>query len=212
MGKYLFFFIFLNSCNSQNKNSDENSYYLKSKAEFDTLLVSHFPQSLSTSSRIITNSKNVDKNDIGFMLVEKNVRDASFDSIVKSLEVKKYTKYLASDKCLLVVNSYETIKTYEERMEPELLEKLRVKQDCKQDLLPIPNFIEYNITNSLDFNSEMYLKGFEIYVLESKSGNHFKEFDLKPDAQMPDNWKNGYSKGFAVDKLSKTVIYWGIIW
>ena len=131
MIKYLFFFIFLTSCNSQNKNSDEK-YYLKSKAEFDTFLVSHFPQSLSTSSRIITNSKNVDKNDVGFMLVERNVSEMSFDSIVKSLEAKKYTKYLSSVECLLVVNSYETIKTYEERTEPELLENLRIKQDCKR--------------------------------------------------------------------------------
>ena len=57
-----------------------------------------------------------------------------------------------------------------------------------------------------------YLKDFEIYVLESKFGNHFKEFNLKPNSQMPVNWKNGYSKGFAVDKLNKIVIYWGIIW
>jgi hypothetical protein len=211
MIKYLFFFIFLTSCNSQNKNSDEK-YYLKSKAEFDTFLVSHFPQSLSTSSRIITNSKNVDKNDVGFMLVERNVSEMSFDSIVKSLEAKKYTKYLSSVECLLVVNSYETIKTYEERTEPELLENLRIKQDCKEGLLPIPNFIEYNIASSLEFNKENYLKDFEIYILESKSGNHFKEFNLKPNAQMPVNWQNGYSKGFAVDKLNKTVIYWGIIW
>ena len=211
MIKYLFFFIFLTSCNSQNKNSDEK-YYLKSKAEFDTFLVSHFPQSLSTSSRIITNSNNVDKNDVGFMLVERNVSEMSFDSIVKSLEAKKYTKYLSSVECLLVVNSYETIKTYEERTEPELLENLRIKQDCKEGLLPIPNFIEYNIASSLEFNKENYLKDFEIYILESKSGNHFKEFNLKPNAQMPVNWQNGYSKGFAVDKLNKTVIYWGIIW
>ena len=211
MIKYLFFFIFLTSCNSQNKNSDEK-YYLKSKAEFDTFLVSHFPQSLSTSSRIITNSKNVDKNDVGFMLVERNVSEMSFDSIVKSLEAKKYTKYLSSVECLLVVNSYETIKTYEERTEPELLENLRIKQDCKEGLLPIPNFIEYNIASSLEFNKENYLKDFEIYILEPKSGNHFKEFNLKPKAQMPVDWQNGYSKGFAVDKLNKTVIYWGIIW
>ncbi len=212
MVKYLFFFFVLTSCNSQSRNDDENLYYLKSKAEFDPFLTSHFPQFLSTSSRIVINSKNVDKNDVGFMLVEKNVSDTSIDSIAKSLEEKKYTKYLSSDECLLVVNSCETIKTYEERTEPELLEKLRIKQDCKDGLLPIPNFIDYNIENSLEFNSENYLKGFEIYVLESKSGNHFKEFSLKLDAQMPDIWKNGYSKGFAIDKSNKTVIYWGIIW
>lgn len=212
MGKYLFFFIILTSCNSQNKYSDENLYYIKSKAEFDTFLVSHFPQSLTTNSRIITNSKNVDKNDVGFMLIEKNVSDKNIDSIINFLETKKYTKYSTNDECLLVVNSYETIKTYEERTEPELLESLRIRQDCKEDLLPIPNFIEYNITNSLEFNSEMYLKDFVIYVIESKSGNHFNKLNLKPDFQMPENWKNGYSKGFAVNKLNKIVIYWGIIW
>ncbi len=212
MVKYLLLFFILISCDSQNKNSDENLYYLKSKTEFDPFLVSHFPKSLSTDSRIVINSKNVDKNDVGFMLVEKNVSDTSIDSIAKSLKEKKYTKYLSSDKCLLIVNSYETIKTHEERTEPDLLEKLRIKQDCKDGLLPIPNFIDYNIENSLEFNSENYLKGFEIYVLESKSGNHFKEFSLKPDAQMPDIWKSGYSKGFAINKVNKIVIYWGIIW
>jgi hypothetical protein len=212
MVKYLFFFFLLISCNSQNKNSDENLYYLNSKAEFDSSLVAHFPRSLSTDSRIVINSKNIDKNDVGFMLIEENVSDTSFDSIVKILDTKEFTKYLSSDECLLIVNSYETIKTYEERTEPELSDKLKIKHDCKKGLLPLPNFIEFNITNSFEFNNEMYLQGFEIYVLESKTGNHFKEYNLQPNPQMPENCKNGYSKGFAIHKLNKTIIYWGVIW
>ena len=39
-----------------------------------------------------------------------------------------------------------------------------------------------------------------------------EEFKMTPNPQMPANWKNGYSKGIAVNRGKKTLIYWGVIW
>ena len=53
---------------------------------------------------------------------------------------------------------------------------------------------------------------FDIYILEAKSGNYFKEFELLPNPQMPKEWENGYSKGIAINSKNKTLIFWGLIW
>ena len=49
-------------------------------------------------------------------------------------------------------------------------------------------------------------------MIEAKSGKYFKNFDILPNPQMPLDWQNGYSKGLAINKKRKTIIYWGIIW
>jgi hypothetical protein len=35
---------------------------------------------------------------------------------------------------------------------------------------------------------------------------------MKPAYQMPKQWQNGYSKGIAISKEKRTVVYWTVIW
>ena len=53
---------------------------------------------------------------------------------------------------------------------------------------------------------------FVIYVLESGKGKYLEKYDLPPSPQMPNSWKNGYSKGVSVSEKRKMAIYWSIAW
>jgi hypothetical protein len=86
-----------------------------------------------------------------------------------------------------------------------------ISDASKINYLPVPNFIEYKSGNKLKFNSFLP-KGFSIFVLESQNIKKFAKYDLSFNPQMPSNWKNGYSKGIAINEKEGTVIYWGIIW
>jgi len=197
-------------CNGQSGNSQSDNRYLEYKKEFDPLLTNHFPNRITSYPCQVIKSKDISKNDVGFLLYEYNVSKERLDSIVANLKGNLLGQYNSNDSCLLIVNRFETIDSFENRKEVEITDSSQVERPCYQSLYPIPNFIDYqNRTNDrpLKLNDN-----FTIYVMEAKSGRYFKMFDLQPSSQMPSLWKNGYSKGIAVSYKDKTVIYWGIIW
>lgn len=111
---------------------------------------------------------------------------------------------------MLIINRFETLKTYENRKDVIISDSTKINQDCYKNLYPIPNFIDYEFASG---KKEINLgDNFDIYVLEAKAGNYFKEFQMMPNPQMPSNSLNGYSKGIAVNRGKRTLIYWGIIW
>jgi hypothetical protein len=197
-------------CNGQSRDSKLNAEYIKSKSEFNSLLTNHFPNKLTTFPREIVNSKNISKNDVAFILYDYNSDTTKIDSVVNYIEKKIIAKYNSKDLCLLIVNRFETLDSEENMVDVIITDSTKIKQDCIKGLYPIPNFIDYDYPNK---NSDLKLNGnFDIYVLEAKTGNYFKEFDLKPNPQMPTKWINGYSKGIAISKEKRTIIYWAIIW
>lgn len=203
------FILFLVGCNGQNADIKSTIYYVNSKAEFNGKLVNHFPRIITVPNTIV-NSKNDEKNNISFMLFEYNVNSKAIDSLIKFLENKKTIKYNSSDNCLLIVNRFETMETKENREIVEIKDSTKIEQTCYDKLLPIPNFIDYQ--NPLKDNDLKLEKNFSIYVLEAKTGNYFKEFELLPNPQMPIKWQNGYSKGIAIGNDENTIIYWAIVW
>jgi hypothetical protein len=198
------------SCNGQALDPKSNEKYIKSKNEFDSKLTEFFPQKLLYLPRNTINNKDISKNDVCFILYEYKVDKNAIDSVIKNVQNKYIAKYSSEDTCLLIVNRFETLETLKNMEEVIITDSTKVNQDCYKKLYPIPNFIDYNFPRK---NNDLKLEGnFDIYVLEAKSGNYFKKFDLQPNPQMPEEWKNGYSKGIAINKQKGTVIYWGIIW
>jgi hypothetical protein len=209
LGIITIIFIFV-SCNGQVVNKRANDKYIVSKKGFDSILVSYFPNKLTSYPNTVVNNKNLSKNDVAFILYEYNPDITKMNSVVNSFEKKAIAKYNSKDLCLLIVNRFETLETLENREDVVITDSTKVNQDCYKKLYPIPNFIDYDYPNK---NNDLKLDGnFDIYVLEAKSGNHFKEFDLQPNPQMPKEWENGYSKGIAISKEKKTLIYWAIVW
>lgn len=141
------------------------------------------------------------------MLYEHDVDSLKIDSIINKYNF--VARYTYKDSCLFLINRFETKHTYENRKKVEILDTLLLNRDCYKMKYPVPNFKVYNPINESDLKLD---ESFKIYVLDAKSGNHFGNFDLQPNLQMPPEWQNGYSKGIAFSKKSKTLIYWGIIW
>lgn len=111
---------------------------------------------------------------------------------------------------MLIVNRFETIETNENQTIP-IIDSALLNRKCYSNKYPIPNFVnyeKYNRDKALGLDDT-----FVIYVLESKNVKSWgNEFDMGPAEQMPDNWKNGYSKGVAISQEKQTVIYWTVIW
>lgn len=199
-------FIFV-SCNGQVVSKKDNNVYNSAKNEFDPILVSHFPKKLIKYPYTIVNNKNIDKNDICFMLYNYEVDNLKIDSVLNKYHF--VANYTSKDSCMLIINRFETQDTYENSKNVEIGDTLLVNKDCYKNKYPVPNFAVFNHTDPDDLKIE---NNFDIYVIEAKSGKYFKNFDVLPNPQMPLDWQNGYSKGLAINKKRKTIIYWGIIW
>lgn len=195
------------SCNSLVVSKKDNNDYNSAKKEFDPILVSHFPKKLVKYPYTIVNNKNTEKNDVCFMLYNYEIDNLKIDSILSKYHF--VANYSSKDSCILIINRFETKDTYENRKNVEIDDTISVNKDCYKNKYPIPNFSVYDVR---DENNLPLDDNFNIYVIEAKSGKYFKNFDLLPNPQMPSEWQNGYSKGIAINKKSKTLIYWGIIW
>ncbi len=196
-------------CNGQVVNQISNDNYISYKKEFDSNLTNHFPSKLTTFPNRVINNRHLSKNDVGFLLYEYDVEIIKLDSIKDNINNISIAKYNSNDLCLNIVNRFETVETYENRKKVKILDSTKISNDCFKSMLPIPNFIAYDNPVQVDLKLD---ESFIIYVLEAKAGNHFKEFELLPNPQMPKDWKNGFSKGIAISREKKTLIYWGIIW
>lgn len=198
-----------NSCTNKNSFSNvTNDNYLEAKNQFDSILVNHFPTTLNSNNNLTVSNTNSEKNDVGLFLFEYNLSEENIKKIKKKVQ-SALSQYNINDSCLLIVNRFETIKTKDSLELVEIKDSSLIDKPCYNKRLPIPNFIDFSIANSIGFWEH---KNFEIYVLDVGSGNHFNRFNLYPNIQMPKNWKNGFSKGIAIDETKKTVIYWSIIW
>jgi hypothetical protein len=111
---------------------------------------------------------------------------------------------------VLIINRFETLHTSEYLEIVTDIDTNKIEKDCYKSLKPIPNFIDVKnpvLKSDIKLNSS-----YTIFVIESKPGKYFSEYDLKPSPQMPKNWKNGYSKGIAISEKENTVIYWANVW
>jgi len=199
-------FIFA-SCNGQVVTKKDNDSYNTARKEFDPIITSHFPKNLIKYPYTIVNNKNIRKNDVCFMLYNYEIDTLEIGSTLNKF--KFIASYASTDSCILMINKFETQYTYENRKDIKIEDTLSLNKECYKNKYPIPNFSVFNHTDAGDLKIE---NNFDIYVIDAKPGKHFKNFDLIPNPQMPLNWQNGYSKGIAINKKRKTIIYWGIIW
>ncbi|SFJ20409.1 hypothetical protein [Myroides guanonis] len=198
---------------------DNNEYKNEYLAKFDSEFINHFPNELGTSRYTLLSSENTKRGFVGLLLYEYDMNIDSLIGIEKGLKSKAVRKYDSSDNCLLVINRFDTNETY---VYPKLIilpDSVEVNRPCFEGLLPIPKFFNYEnevsnpsqkaLNNKQDYET-MLPAGFNIYVLEAKSGNYFDKYDLIPNRQMPNGWKNGYSKGVAISLNDKSIAYWSI--
>ena len=75
--------------------------------------------------------------------------------------------------------------------------------ECNE-YIPVP---EFNLVSSLD----SVPKDLKYYVLEL-SHKTFINHDLYLRYYLPDEWRNGMSRGVGISEKENTIFYWLIMW
>ncbi|HET8572403.1 MAG TPA: hypothetical protein VFL76_00905 [Edaphocola sp.] len=211
--KTLIVLIFILICGCQNPTLDQYNAnnYKELKSQFQPQFINQFPKHINSKIAFTDCSTDIEKNKVGLILYEYIVSSRELDSI-KNFTASKalIAKYNSFDSCLLIVNRFETKYTSENGIVPTIQDSTQLKRNCYNKMVPVPKFIDYDgggavTTCGLDST-------FTIYVLEAKPGIYFEKYQKKPFVQMPEKWANGYSKGIAISRKDKTVIYWSIMW
>lgn len=203
--------VFISACGQNSNKSNFEKNYKEYKQKFNEKLTDHFPDVIHSSEHLgFSYQTNYKKNNIGLLLYEYGVDVSIIRSLEKSLKNIAISKSTSLDSCLLIVNRFETIETLNDLEIPKILDSEVIDKNCYKDKYPIPNFVDYE-----EYNSRRALRlddGFDLYVLEAKPNMIYGPKDLGPSPQMPEKWKNGYSKGIAINKQKRIIIYWGIVW
>ncbi|ATP58026.1 hypothetical protein CPT03_16910 [Pedobacter ginsengisoli] len=187
-------------------------YYQKYKNNFDKKFIDHFPAKSTQSGSFAAAFSSLEqkKNNISLMLYQYGVKTEEIQNLNNKFKKLAIAKYRSSDSCLSIINRFETTETDENQKMP-VIDMSLLNNGCYINKYPIPNFVNYE-----NYNRDRALRlddAFVIYVLECKKVDSWKaKFNMGPNIQMPENWKNGYSKGVAISQQNQTVIYWTVIW
>lgn len=230
------FLILLTSCTfmSNDKNSSYQYYLNTYSSIFNDTLLSHFPNNVDSLFDFYhCRSKNENPEEQflkrNSLVLINQVSNTTKDS-VKQTVVNAKQIINSFDSCALIVNAINqqepdlydefnriTKLSKHENIEKEidslLFELVAFRQqNCNSLTLPIPNFsplhfYEYEITSLNRLTDD-----FVLYILDAKSGKYLPKEYLTTGLGMPDNWKNGFSKGIAISENRNIIVYWLEIW
>jgi hypothetical protein len=166
--------------------------YVKARMEFPVGLTDHFPYELKSIGQLSAITPGgAYGHDMAFFCLA--IKSDSLDVIDTKTRLEKVNakEYEPNDSSLIIVGD-------------------TVDYSQKTKGVPIPSF--YNYEKDFGLNSVRLDNDFRIYVLESKSGEYMDKENLTKDNKFPPNWRNGFSRGLAINEQEKTIIYWLTIW
>lgn len=203
---FIFLFGLLSACGQQNGNdpnmAEIQKEYDRHKQYFDVSEIAHFPKILQSKPSSIGSYLNFENNNVGFLLSFFEVNDELFNSVIRDIEKMNVAdKYQSNDNNLLYVipKSDEFINSRQLDRNIDYSNKLPVA-----DL----NFYYYEDNTTIEYLNN----DFDIYVLEAKAGKLPQYPNLRPNMNMPEDWRNGFSRGISISKKGKVVVYWTVIW
>jgi len=209
----IFIFLIFNSCNNKQNSFKElasNIEYLNYVEKFDKELTEHFPKKLNAKIYSIQSTTIEEKNDIGLILIINFTEFEKFEKTKNDIIAQNVKAvYNNKDEDLLKINSFETKETKENLIIINNIDTNLINPLLFENKFPIPNFINYSIYNNTIFWED---ENFDIYVIDADTGKYFEPDLLKPNIQMPSNWKNGFSRGYCINKNKFEIIYWLSIW
>jgi len=179
--------------------------YQERKTFFNKEFVNHFPARLDSNYITFTDCVSPEVGPLTLRLINKIDKSEDINKLIDGA----IAKFVANDSCMLIINRFATRDRFYKIKLSNKEQKL-INRNCYIGKIPIPNFWDSKIIS--DSTESRLPADFIIYVLDSKAGR-FVSSDLLTDGSfMPDVWKNGFSKGIAVSKKRKIVIYWVDIW
>lgn len=179
---------------------------------FDSKFTNHFPKEIESNNTSYSTSHDISISHPGIWL-KTIVDEDNFDTLLNYLQKKSIAKYSTVDTCLLIVDQHLTEKNhldYDKNLRNSQTVDIPDKP-CHKDKHPIPNFWRsfFHETNDTQVGLE---KTYSLFVLESEKGMFMDVEKLPNGKYTPKDWEHGYTKGVAMDKDSRTVIYWFDIW
>lgn len=202
---YLLFFalIFVISCqdNSAQVHVGAVDYY-QSLDEYPKRLTTHFPKIKEIKSDYEIHYTYLSKFSPSQLILKQKESKLIIDSLISVSRKIIYSdtsyyivnKYLRDSNILSITKNYEQFKT----------------QTDYKAAVPIPNF--YTISDFDENSYNLLNNSYTIYLIEAEHKQCCSEKFHRGAWHMPDDWKDGVSRGYAINLENNSVIYWLVIW
>ncbi len=174
---------------------EHQAQYIKCYKSFDKELVDHLPKKVPSncfytsygSPEYINEYSSSTNLIIEIRITSKEKFKRQKNALIADAKIVKKS----SDNCLLVVDCEDN----------------KNLPHCDV-YYPIPQETIY------DFESDKWIKqeNCEVALIDYKPGKFVKSKYLTEKEYLPNNWRNGYSKGYSFDNSKQTITYWLIIW
>ena len=181
-----------------NTNNNDFEYgYGNIKKEFPDSLISFLPKNLNdhlVDFRLLWPAGMKVFNSF-FILIEKDLNSVEIEKLPKSLIITDF-----NNEDLLIVNGKEDYN----KTKGENFSKL---------IPPVPNFgflNYYHLDTIPDINACKLSLDYEIHIIDGEPGIFYHP--IPENEELPEYWENGYSRGYAINKKKKSILYWIIIW
>jgi len=196
MTKYfqlIFLFIILSCSNSKKENEKQFlEKYAKGLSEFSPELTDHFPNTLN-SFRQFNIAYPAGAYGIGManLIFSHHVDTTELNTVIRKLNLNKIKAYKPTDSLFIIIGD-------------------SLDYTKKINGIPIPSFESYE--RDFGLNNKYLTENHKIYVLESKSGEFMNKEYLTSNKNLPEKWKNGFSRGIATNENENEIIYWLCVW
>ena len=166
--------------------------YVDGKSALSYELTDHFPGELKAEKQLsIAYPAGAYGNGMANMIFSHKVDSANFDAVINKLKLNKIKTYQPTDSIFIIIGD-------------------SLDYSKKISGIPIPSFQSYE--GDFGLNSKYLTNNHEIYVLECKPGRYMDKEYLTSKNKLPKKWKNGFSRGMAINKSERKVIYWTCVW
>jgi hypothetical protein len=183
------FSFYIGSCQNKTKSTGKSntalSDYCKWKNVFPDSLIKHFPDNIGKDWISYSSSYRNKPKKILYLTLLKKITE----------EERNYfqDKAFVPDSCIIEI--YLNRNTYGFNK--------KGLGNCDM-FMPVPNY-------SLIEEDKIKPKDLKYYILES-SKKSFIDHDLYLRYYLPDEWKNGMSRGIGISEKEQTILYWLIMW
>jgi hypothetical protein len=176
--------------------------YLELLKEFPKGLTTHFPKEKEIKSDYSIHYTYLSKYSPSQLIVKQKESKAIIDSLISVTRKITYSdtsyyivnKYLRDSNILSITKNYEQFKTQIEH----------------KGAVPIPNF--YTVKD-FDENSYSLLNKLNmLYLIEAEPKQCCLDKFHQGVWHLPNRWKDGFSRGYAINLEDNSVIYWLVIW
>ena len=185
----------LSSCSLNNSNKYKD-YMGIALTQFEDSLFSHFPDKIegAYTLKFISAEKCKEKGHCCVFLLANLPSDQisqKRDELIKQGHVIR--TFSDSSNIIINIETPNKLKRYE--------------------TVPIPNLPKiFNNSELLIKQEKIDIMNFDIFVLDAKPGIFVEKELLSETKNLPEDWKNGYNKGIAINSSESQILFWFEIW